>query len=77
MWTIIFGAVALATVGVAAWVAVAVTGATRSLEDATLAALLTTASGARAHAVIVEREKALGAQPYERTPVRAGHASGF
>jgi len=28
-------------------------------------------------AMLVEREKALGAQPYERTPERAGHANGF
>jgi len=28
-------------------------------------------------AMLVDREKALGAQPYERSPDRAGHANGF
>ena len=28
-------------------------------------------------AMLIEREKALGAQPYERTAERGGHANGF
>lgn len=34
-------------------------------------------SSALNFAMLVERENALGAQPYERTPERAGHANGF